>query len=59
MNIQKLLEQQLKEVELEISNTGASEKRALLQIAKSNILTALQKYEGDYRFTNAQNNDIL
>lgn len=59
MNIQRKLEEHLLEVEQEISQTGMSDKRAMLQVAKSNILIALQKYEVTYNFTNAQNNDIL
>jgi len=45
MNIKDELTKQLEEVNIELEMTGYTEKRAMLQVAKSNILIALQKYE--------------
>jgi hypothetical protein len=45
MNIRKELEQQLKEINGDLMNHGNGNTRAILLVAKSNILLALQKYE--------------
>lgn len=45
MDIKQTLQTQLQQVEREINSSGYSERRAMLQVAKANILLALQKYE--------------
>lgn len=45
MDIKKTLEEQLVSIEKQISISGISERRAMLELAKSNVLLGLQKYE--------------
>ena len=47
MNIKQKLEFQLREIEERFGNCEDFKEWAMLQVAKSNILSALQKYEGE------------